>query len=79
MIISTELTLLVRLQKEFNMSNKETIEELFEGTRSPYAISLMTGISLKEVYHHIRLSEELKSRHKRKLREEKELNTRMSA
>ena len=52
-------------------TNKEIVEELFKKGHSAYSMSIKSGINLKECYHHIRLSEELKQRHKAKLHAER--------
>jgi len=51
------------------MKNKNRIIELFKANHTAYEIHLQTGLSIKEVYHYIRESEELKIRHEKALYE----------
>ena len=55
------------------MSNKETVEKLFKKGYSAYSISIKSGISIKECYHWVRQSEELKQRHQAILRAKEQL------
>ena len=52
-------------------TNKEIVEELFKKGHSAYSMSIKSGINLKECYHFLRQSEELKQLHKAKLYAEK--------
>jgi len=51
------------------MKNKDKVIEMFKDNCSAYEIHLKTGLSIKEVYHYIRESEELANRHKKALYE----------
>lgn len=52
--------------------NHGEVRRLFKEGRSPYAIHIQTGLSIKEVYHYIRVDEEIKHNHKKLIAEQKE-------
>jgi DNA-binding CsgD family transcriptional regulator len=55
------------------IDNREIVVRLFKQNKTPYEIQLITDLGIKEIYHHIRTNEEMKARHKQKLREQANL------
>jgi len=56
------------------MSNKERVGQMFSNNWSAYSIHMELGIPFKEIGHYIRENEEAKSRHKKQLRANKEMD-----
>ncbi len=58
------------------MSNRKLVTDMFNNNKSAYAIHVNTGLGIKEVYNYIKENETAKHRHKKALREQRELENR---
>jgi len=63
------------LKKDYKMSNRETIIEMFtKRGQSAYQIHMNCGISIKEVYDVIERCETVRHNHQKAIRKQRELD-----